>query len=842
MLDENIARDMDLGAMGSSQRVTAGGDSGADIDEAALNYVLGLEDETSQGEAESQSPSHGGQTPPSDGDGTVAGDAGETAPSGQGPGDGGVPTGGVASWRDAVKSDDATAFRHERTTERNMRMMSSLWNRLFPIDYEAIPVPDYVAMEEGDGDVPIIAQDATPPATDAGVAASATVAGLGLGAASALFGRHQVTQSDTSNEDTVMIGNAALSEMLSQHQQDDFPATADEDSAEPAEASAEEDPLPESLSSLYDEAMSMISEPESEEEEGGVTEIEQEAAGEPADDFEDVDEDAFRNDGSPAPADDADDIDDVVAPADAESIRTDYASDDYRKDTGPTNIYESEEWLQIEREIEETNRAVEVGLSQLDALAHVGTDEDDSLTATADGIASPVMPANPTEETEAETVAQTDDADGFADVPETDGFADVSETDGFADVPETDGFADVPDAPTGEESGTTFGGIQGEDLPDTRGLDESPVRQGILARIAGIFQRKPQPQPSEYVADGTNPRPATWDSPPAPEGAYEVVSAESHDEETSLPSDAGMEGEPPSAHSEESPSPHGPHEAEAANATDGEDVPETLPDAGIWNGDSAEEVVVIGDDYRSPKESDASDIPSVGEDYRQPSDAPEDVALSPDDTFFGMEPVEIESEGTAFPEDSSDDLIQMLNDDVATEQPHDYRAETSDAGAEADEDTGTSSPTMPMPQDEFPVPRPPAVTQADAGRPEGPVRSRGTMPREIRRIDKARLRNLQLDASPDLMLPLPTSRNGQVNANVRMKATDFLNPKKPGAGTRSSYIKLSVRPSKVRMSAVTLLPEGAGYVPEESPMGTRMREQPRYEYEPIRRIGETIDA
>ena len=112
--------------------------------------------------------------------------------------------------------------------------------------------------------------------------------------------------------------------------------------------------------------------------------------------------------------------------------------------------------------------------------------------------------------------------------------------------------------------------------------------------------------------------------------------------------------------------------------------------------------------------------------------------------------------------------------------------------------------------------------------------------RPMRGVSKARLKSLEIDASPEFMLPLPTSRNGQIDANIKIKPSEFLNPKRFGVGARSSHVKLSVRPSKVRMGSISVLPEGMGYIPEKSPIGSRLKEQGHYEYEPIRRIGEPL--
>jgi hypothetical protein len=209
-------------------------------------------------------------------------------------------------------------------------------------------------------------------------------------------------------------------------------------------------------------------------------------------------------------------------------------------------------------------------------------------------------------------------------------------------------------------------------------------------------------------------------------------------------------------------------------------------------------------------------------------------------------------------EESDDDVIAIGEDyreDYRNEVSNDFQLDDADTVQTADEimqpEEGSEDyrksdevdqATVPMPADDMPdgkqeqVPEPQQVTQLITQRPmtsNGKTKKLGT--------GKSRLRSLEIDASPELMLPLPTSRNGQVDANIRVKTTEFLNPKRLRYGARSSHVKLSVRPSKVRMDSVTVLPVGGGYIPESSPVGRRIKEQGRYEYEPIRRIGEPLN-
>lgn len=217
--------------------------------------------------------------------------------------------------------------------------------------------------------------------------------------------------------------------------------------------------------------------------------------------------------------------------------------------------------------------------------------------------------------------------------------------------------------------------------------------------------------------------------------------------------------------------------------TDSGEVWESLPEDAM--------IVEIGEDYRTVPES---EDPNVTDELRNLDD---------------------------------DEIIQMKDDEPTSD---DYRNESV-----------TDLPTQPMPAEELVEQETShvAVQEADAGMVSGTQRIRIDGRRQSSRVrGKARLRSLEIDASPELMLPLPTSRNGQIDANIKVKTSEFLNPKRTGG--RSSHVRLSVRPSKVRPGTVSVLPAGAGYLPERSPIGSHLKEQGRYEYEPIRRIGEPI--
>lgn len=773
-----------------------GDDPSEDIDEAALMYVIGYEGPAAgetpaswdaymgdMGNAVADTP----DTPDGPDGSDVTTDAiqdtslGTAADATQG----GTPSEQEArSWRDVAREGDVEA-RASMAAARNERLLASLWCRLFPIDYDAIPTAAYVVVDEASAHgIPTIEAatgeltpsqasqeaDGTTPSIQS-VAGAAVAAGLGAGAGAIAAIRGLVHGSDTSNEDTVMIGNEALSEMLTARRQ--AAAEASEDAGEDG-GSADEVALPTELESLYNEAMNAFTEADS-----PSSSAETEADGTTAESPEDTEEPWS---------------DDLVAPSDAESIETVGASDDYRPDAGGDDIYKSEEWHEIEQEIAEANLAVATGLDRLDMLAGIApTGPEQEPVEEAEEAAADALPHEETQDDASYGDSDAvDDASG-ADDEESSASAGSSQDDETEDVADDlDRLAPdvVPDEPSDVASGEDVAKNEGTEQAEEEGepvaedqAHEHEEQEGtipaFLERLTGLFRRKEKAEPSDSIVNQLT--------------------------------DVAEEGEP---------------EPDEPLPTSGE--PDTYGTQDALDGDQTA-------DYDGSAGYDAADYESNIKlaEREEPADEPQAYAGG------ATVPMPIGDVAEALDEEWDDDAPIVVGEDYRTPFPEaddldDVIAAVDDAPSQTAPEGSTSGQTVPM---EGAYEEEPAVeepTRAQGVLPHRPSRAAGI------RIGRERIDSLRMDVSQDLMLPLPKASNGQIDANIKVKTTEFLTPKRAGVGARSSHIKLSVRPSKVRLGAISVLPEGRGYLPEQSPIGTRPPELASYDYEPVRRIGEPL--
>lgn len=784
MLDRDLTDASD--ALGTTQYLD-GSDPEEDIDAAALKYVIGYEDAGSAtvprtskymsvdeiiGEDEFEDVTEIPQG--------VATDRGRSD----------------SSWRDAVQTEDRKTFKRQRTTERNMRTMSHLWNRLFPIDYDALPIAEYKVIDE----VPQLA-DLGTQADDSdfvdvtmlggSVASAAAVAGLGLGGAaqgaeSVDEALTQAIRSDTSNEDTVMIGNSALSDMLS-HLKFHHEVEQGEPEGEPEgdgdieDAVVEETPedveLPAELTTLYDDAMGMLSSVDEERDDGYE------------DGFDEAEADLISQM----------DLDDVSIPADGDIVATDATSSDYRGGSEPQDIYESDEWKAIEDEIEQSKEAVKTGLERLDALAGIAglgeSGEEGAGEATDEATDEVEEPADATTDTkDKDTQEASDDSETVAVEAETEDEPVIVAEDEDETTDEV-----TEDEPVATQDGNA------EDTVAESASEPELSRPSFLSRIVGMFKRddkqgkKPVSDKADAVSDtaaeeiveATEPEPVVVTA--EPEGADEIPTAVSEPEQESEPQGVTE------------------NLTDLAGTTDDEademltqDLTEATAEQESWESTATDE----GTQWESVDTG--NDIITIGEDYR-----------------------ENYRDKAGQPSKGDDDIIPMRDDTDS----HDYRNEVPQ----------TERPTEPMSDADIQAPaevapRPSAVIDPSV-RMQSMTQRIAVANRKssVRGVSKARRQKLEVNASPELMLPLPLAKDGQIDANIRVKTTEFLSTKRLGIGARSSHVKLSVKPSKARLDAVTVLPEGTGYVPEKSPVGRGLREQGHHEYEPVRRIGETLD-
>lgn len=731
-----------------------------------------------------------------------------------------------SSWRETVQTEDAGRFRRKRTHERNMRAMSKLWNRLFPVDYDALPMAEYVTVDESG--VPSIpfpqAADASGfapdglSATDGAVVAGLGLAGLTDGIASDVAdgmmvdGGKTILQSDTSNRDTIMIGNSALSDALAniksragKHWKTDDAEWAEgvsEERTAPDEQGdadsevigEQEEPesLPEELSTLYDEAITMFSEIE-ETKPNGDTPEDEEFLGTEIDQYE------LENG-------------DVSFPADGDTIESASVSEDYRSDAEQPDIYESEEWKEIEQEIKESQEAVKVGLEQLDLLAGVDAPvaDDQEAPIAQEPHDEQRMPGDMLEE----DLSDEQDIDEELDELEQDAQLD--------EEPIGSDYSSMPDEPVAIEETVEFSDVtepvldEMPEVPEVTDGQGQQERPSFFSKVLGMF-RKPTytPDVAEFASEGMG----------------EVTSAEQEGvtdtdgiEDGDVTQPLGMQGAEPAVEPiqpEFVPRDEEPEEQDGLAALAEGLLPSE--DVGSAHGETSTRASDDADQLVWESVSAEEHLAKVGEDYRSVNE-PEDPNITDELRRFG----------------NDDDIIVMKDDEEASD---DYRKEAA-----------TGYPTMPMSPEELPAgadvqgaTQPIPGMGADSPEPPAHIDAPQSVTQRIRieanplwGVSKSRLRSLEIDASPELMLPLPTSRNGQIDANIKVKTTEFLNPKRKGVGARSSHVKLSVRPSKVRRGAVSVLPAGTGYVPVRSPMGSKLKEQGKYDYEPIRRIGEAL--
>lgn len=633
------------------------------------------------------------------------------------------------SWRDSVDREDCRAVKRGWATAREERLMSSLWSRLFPIDYDAIPVADYTP-----ADVP-----------DLTTGQSGGLSSLVAGVAGAMAGSGQaeepdawddageaawdaVPRSDTSNADTVLIGNDALSEMLSGG------AAASDDEDDHA--------VDDELSSLYDEAMDAFSD---------IDERAQAAAAERLA----ADEDA-----------DAQGADEQRASlADEEGQPEGAASDE--------DIYDSDEWREIEREIAATSQAISTGRDRLDLLAGIFDDESDGTTATEE--ASPIVGAEPEalSNAEPEDAAAADDthADGTSEdvaMPEPFVLTDADEPTP-QDGDESVASDEVANEVTGNEPEAVdvVAELGQEDEDAAQAQERKPT---LLSRILGLFARKPQEARNRAEAEEASPAPVS--SPP------EAPTASAQEDDGAIITPDASEAAQQLAIAREEPV-----------------------------GQSDDDFIEIGEDYR------------VG-DYEVPVGGIA-MPLDEDDEAISL------AEGISLPQDSQ----QTMPMDAVPDTPTDWLGETQPIAAEPSVPDGVTQPidasqmTMPMTPE---IPETVEIGGYDATMAVTPMPRVSQQERHRPRAGRDRIEHLRIDASPDFMLPLPMTRDGHIDAVVQMKATDFLKPKTGAAGARSSHIRLSVRPSKARLETLSVLSAGTGYLPVESPVGTRLRERVSY--------------
>lgn len=160
----------------------------------------------------------------------------------------GRPSGsrGSGAWRSKLDRGEADSYHERMTAEREMRRMSSLWHRLFPIDYDEVPLAGYEQMPDG------VPEGVDESLLVPSIAEEAIAAGLGLEDK----GEEEPppvaeTHSDTSNRNTVMFGSNALATLLSggghgRRRPSEIPDEPDGDR------------LPGTLGDLYDEAHGLL--------------------------------------------------------------------------------------------------------------------------------------------------------------------------------------------------------------------------------------------------------------------------------------------------------------------------------------------------------------------------------------------------------------------------------------------------------------------------------------------------------------------------------------------------------------------------------------------------------
>ena len=217
------------------------------------------------------------------------------------------------SWRRKLDRGEADSYHERMTAEREMRRMSSLWYRLFPIDYDTLPLAEYEQMPDG-----------APEGVDESllvpsIAEEAIAAGLGL----ADKGEEEPppvaeTHSDTSNRNTVMFGSNALTTLLSKG---GHGARRPSEIPDEPDAMSDDERLPDTLDALYDEAHGLL--------------------------------DAIPDDAKP----------EVEPVAKAEEKPIEAPDDDEQSDEA------AREWAEIETEIEDAKSRVASGLDAIDALS-----------------------------------------------------------------------------------------------------------------------------------------------------------------------------------------------------------------------------------------------------------------------------------------------------------------------------------------------------------------------------------------------------------------------------------------------------------------------------------------
>lgn len=404
------------------------------------------------------------------------------------------------SWRRVLDASTAKSFHARRSAERMMQQMGDLWQRLFPIDYDSIPLADYTRLELGAEDGLGRLTDDIPSAEEQPVTTEAGAIQRAAGAVVSLAGRVRdgVSRSDTSNKDTVLIGHASLKALL--HKDDGVENNGQE--AVPASNPEEEEAaLPETLTSLYDEAKGMFDAIDDVEERTAPAESVAEGITEPARDS-DLQTEA---EGSPF-SDEAEDNESD------ESLRREA----------------EREWAEIQQEIILTEQQVEEGLEALDILSTVPetttqTSEEDAegepqATATDDSEPKPSEEgAEPSDDADAEKASLLDETQPMEpEESETENLPSASEQ-----TSETETTESEATAPTGDS-------------------DADRAKPGLMQRIHGFFRKAPTTAESDGTGKGDQPADAddsistvAKQEPESPDTTAETVAMPVED----LPSD-----------------------------------------------------------------------------------------------------------------------------------------------------------------------------------------------------------------------------------------------------------------------------------------------------------------